>query len=220
MVADVGGGAEFLPGGWAEGLMIGGGAYHLAGEPGVVVRLALSLRRLSWYRFTTLKFSTITTMKLVERKIYLASKSPRRRELLRQIGVDFELMLLRSDGPRGPDVTEEVLADEPADAYEAAFCRLWFKAAGIDAVDALRGPRFEQFSMVAQAAVAGLGVALVPRFLAAEEVSAGKLLVLRSHTLSGTGGYYLVYPESRAQAPLVRSFREWILAEAGRQGDS
>jgi LysR family glycine cleavage system transcriptional activator len=91
----------------------------------------------------------------------------------------------------------------------------WFKAAGIDEVDALRGPRFEQFSMVAQAAVAGLGVALVPRFLAAEEVSEGKLLVLRSHTLSGTGGYYLVYPESRAQAPLVRSFREWILAEAG-----
>ena len=69
--------------------------------------------------------------------------------------------------------------------------------------------------MVAEAAVAGLGVALVPRFLATEEVSAGKLLVLRSHTLSGTGGYYLVYPESRAQAPLVRSFREWILAEAG-----
>jgi septum formation protein len=56
-------------------------------------------------------------MKPVERKLYLASKSPRRRELLRQIGVDFELLLLRSDGPRGPDVTEEVLADEPAEVY-------------------------------------------------------------------------------------------------------
>lgn len=56
-------------------------------------------------------------MKLVERKIYLASKSPRRRELLRQIGVDFELMLLRNDGPRGADVTEDVLPDEPAEAY-------------------------------------------------------------------------------------------------------
>ena len=38
-------------------------------------------------------------MKLVEKKIYLASKSPRRRELLRQIGIDFELLLLRADGP-------------------------------------------------------------------------------------------------------------------------
>ena len=48
--------------------------------------------------------------------IYLASKSPRRRELLRQIGVKFELILLRDAVPRGPDVTEQVLPDElPAD---------------------------------------------------------------------------------------------------------
>ncbi|WP_373988760.1 nucleoside triphosphate pyrophosphatase [Duganella sp. BuS-21] len=46
-------------------------------------------------------------MKPVDKKIYLASKSPRRRELLRQVGIDFELLLLR-DGPRGADVTEEV----------------------------------------------------------------------------------------------------------------
>ena len=55
-------------------------------------------------------------MKPIDKKIYLASKSPRRRELLRQIGVDFELLMLRSDGPRGPDVTEEVNPGEaPAD---------------------------------------------------------------------------------------------------------
>jgi len=91
----------------------------------------------------------------------------------------------------------------------------WFKAAGIHDVDALRGPRFEQFTMAAQAAISGLGVALVPRFLADEEVAAGKLLVLRSPRLEGTSGYYLVYPESRAQVPLVRAFRDWLLAEAG-----
>ena len=57
-----------------------------------------------------------STMKNLDKKIYLASKSPRRRELLRQIGVDFELLLLRSEGPRGADVTELVLPDEaPAD---------------------------------------------------------------------------------------------------------
>ncbi|UTY58045.1 nucleoside triphosphate pyrophosphatase [Massilia sp. erpn] len=56
-------------------------------------------------------------MKPVDKKIYLASKSPRRRELLRQIGVDFELLLLRSDGPRGADVTEAVTPGEDAYAY-------------------------------------------------------------------------------------------------------
>ena len=58
-------------------------------------------------------------MKPADNKIYLASKSPRRRELLRQIGIEFELLLLRSDGPRGADVTEEVLPGESALDYVA-----------------------------------------------------------------------------------------------------
>lgn len=62
-------------------------------------------------------------MKPVDKKIYLASKSPRRRELLRQVGIDFELLLLRSDGPRGADVTEEVLADETPLDYVARVAR-------------------------------------------------------------------------------------------------
>jgi len=56
-------------------------------------------------------------MKPADHKIYLASKSPRRRELLRQIGVEFELLLLRDQGPRGPDVSEEVLPNERAEDY-------------------------------------------------------------------------------------------------------
>ena len=57
--------------------------------------------------------------KLIDKKIYLASKSPRRRELLRQIGVEFELLMLRNDSVRGPDVTEEVLPGEAAIDYVA-----------------------------------------------------------------------------------------------------
>ncbi len=53
------------------------------------------------------------------RKIYLASKSPRRRELLRQVGIDFEVLLLRDAPPRGPDVTEIVLPGELPEAYVA-----------------------------------------------------------------------------------------------------
>ena len=58
-------------------------------------------------------------MKLLDKKIYLASSSPRRRELLRQVGIDFEMLLLRNDGPRGADVTELVLPGEPAADYVA-----------------------------------------------------------------------------------------------------
>ena len=58
-------------------------------------------------------------MKLPAQKIYLASKSPRRRELLRQIGIEFELLMLRDQTPRGPEVTEEVLPGETAEDYVA-----------------------------------------------------------------------------------------------------
>jgi septum formation protein len=56
-------------------------------------------------------------MKPLDKKIYLASKSPRRRELLRQAGIDFELLSLRSDPGRGADVSEDVHTSEPALAY-------------------------------------------------------------------------------------------------------
>ena len=38
--------------------------------------------------------------------LYLASRSPRRRELLKQIGIKFDPLLLRLATPRGPDVNE------------------------------------------------------------------------------------------------------------------
>lgn len=58
-------------------------------------------------------------MKITDKKIYLASKSPRRRELLRQVGVEFELLMLRNDPARGADVSEDVLPGEDPHAYVA-----------------------------------------------------------------------------------------------------
>lgn len=52
-----------------------------------------------------------------DKSIYLASRSPRRRELLRQIGVTFEIIPLR-EAPRYPaDVDETPRAGEAPDAY-------------------------------------------------------------------------------------------------------
>ena len=51
-------------------------------------------------------------MPLLEKTIYLASRSPRRRELLRQIGIGHELLLLREDSKRGIDVDETPHAGE------------------------------------------------------------------------------------------------------------
>lgn len=51
------------------------------------------------------------------KKIYLASRSPQRRELLMQIGVGFELLLLREDPARGKDVDESPLPGENPHDY-------------------------------------------------------------------------------------------------------
>jgi septum formation protein len=56
-------------------------------------------------------------MNRLDNKIYLASKSPRRRELLRQVGVDFELLSLRGEAGRNIDVSESILDGETALAY-------------------------------------------------------------------------------------------------------
>src|SRR2546430_9995120 len=59
----------------------------------------------------------------IERGIYLASRSPRRRELLAQIGVRFHLLLFRSRAGEPPDVDETPLATEPPDAYVERLAR-------------------------------------------------------------------------------------------------
>src|SRR5512135_1611495 len=50
-------------------------------------------------------------------RIYLASQSPRRRELLKQIGVSFEVLLLRTDPRRNPGIDETPQPDEPPRDY-------------------------------------------------------------------------------------------------------
>ena len=62
-------------------------------------------------------------MSVGDNRIYLASRSPRRRELLKQIGVSFELLLLREDMRRGVDVDETPLPDESPGIYALRIAR-------------------------------------------------------------------------------------------------
>lgn len=57
-------------------------------------------------------------------KIYLASRSPRRRELLKQIGVPFEVLVLRDHPGRNVDVDESQLPGESPDEHVRRVCRI------------------------------------------------------------------------------------------------
>lgn len=86
----------------------------------------------------------------------------------------------------------------------------WLGQHGASTANALRGPRFEQAAMVAQAATSGLGAALLPRLLIEREMDSGELIQLFPHGLASTDAYYFVYPQHQAQTPLVREFGAWI----------
>jgi len=53
----------------------------------------------------------------IDSRIYLASRSPRRRELLTQIGVRFDLLLFRSGPREDEEVSEAWLPGETPEAY-------------------------------------------------------------------------------------------------------
>jgi septum formation protein len=59
----------------------------------------------------------------LERGVYLASRSPRRRELLSQIGVRFHLLLFRARPGEPAEVDEEPLAGEAPDSYVMRLAR-------------------------------------------------------------------------------------------------
>ena len=62
-------------------------------------------------------------MGIIQRRIYLCSQNPRRRELLKQIGINFEVLLLRCDPRRSSDVNETPLDDESAEIYVRRICQ-------------------------------------------------------------------------------------------------
>ena len=92
--------------------------------------------------------------------------------------------------------------------------RQWFDAQHIDAPSARGGPRYELFSMLAAAATNGLGVALVPTMLVADELARGDLVVACARPLSGERNYYLVTPERGDERPLLTRFTRWLQAQA------
>ncbi len=90
----------------------------------------------------------------------------------------------------------------------------WFRRQGVDKVHASRGPCFEQSLMLSQAAVSGLGVALLPTFVVEEELSNGTLVQPVKHELVTERAYYLVVPESTSTSPVIQNFKLWLAEQA------
>src|SRR5690606_29858364 len=73
------------------------------------------------------------------------------------------------------------------------------------------GARFDQYSLLSQAAAAGFGIALIPRCLIEDELRDGKLAVALRLPIRARQGYYLCYPEQKASLPILQAFRAWLM---------
>jgi LysR family glycine cleavage system transcriptional activator len=89
----------------------------------------------------------------------------------------------------------------------------WLRSVGVEGVDATRGPHFSDASLAVEAAIEGMGVALVLKPLVRAEIEAGRLAVPFDIAAPTSFAYYLVTPEAFAQDPHAAAFRAWLLQE-------
>jgi DNA-binding transcriptional LysR family regulator len=89
----------------------------------------------------------------------------------------------------------------------------WFAHHGVEG-PVPQGMLFDQFAPMIQAVIHGLGVALLPEFLAKAELADGRLVRAFGEPVGGPEAYYLVWPAVGAWYPPLQAFRDWLVAEA------
>lgn len=111
--------------------------------------------------------------------------------------------------------------EEPADVLKVPLLHLatrpdawerWLTHCGVP-FDAVTGMLFDQFATAAQAAIGGIGVALLPVFLIQEELRRGQLVPAIDREIESNERYYLAYPKERADYPPLAAFREWLVEQ-------
>ena len=92
--------------------------------------------------------------------------------------------------------------------------RQFFDSLGLLVPQPMAGPRLELFSMLTEAAVHGMGVALTPPFFVQEELAQGRLVDIAPRPVGGQRAYSLIWPEEKAELPALQAFAAWLQAQA------
>ncbi len=97
--------------------------------------------------------------------------------------------------------------------------RRWLTAAGQGGLVVAGQQRFDHFYLTLQAAADGLGVALGPLPILADELASGRLVAPLDGPQLEARGYWRVIPQARAADPAVQALSDWLDAEGQAAGD-
>ena len=131
--------------------------------------------------------------------------------------------LLKGHGRRGAAQLAALLAARPLIRHTTVATAWpgWLAAAlpraGIAPAHLLAGPQYDLLSMALNGAIGGLGVALLPDYMASTATAAGQLVRLSDQGWEPPQAYYLRCPDWKAELVVFQRFREWLLAVADGQ---
>lgn len=90
----------------------------------------------------------------------------------------------------------------------------YFRSVGVEQAKVKPGPTYSLLTMGLQAALADMGVAILPDFLVQEDLNAGRLVRVHDVPLVKRGSYMLMIREPVRKAPAVAAFRQWLLEQS------
>ncbi|WP_454726505.1 MULTISPECIES: LysR substrate-binding domain-containing protein [Cupriavidus] len=133
-----------------------------------------------------------------------------------------ELLSASGATPQSAEATAGVLARLPL-LHQTAALEAWpgyCAAAGLPVEGAMRGPRYALLTMGLQAALAGLGVALLPEYVAGEDLRAGRLVRLGETVYVSPRAYFFICLEEKRHSPVLRIFSDWLAAQVAGTADA
>jgi LysR family glycine cleavage system transcriptional activator len=94
------------------------------------------------------------------------------------------------------------------------YWRNWLRDVKITDIDGDRGPGFTDATMMMEAALRGMGVALGRSGLCADDLAMGRLVRPFTLRLPADYSYYVVVPEGHVANPRVKAFLDWLEEQA------
>ena len=90
----------------------------------------------------------------------------------------------------------------------------WLREAGVDTIDATRGPQFTNIYMALEAALAGHGVALAPAALVEHDLREGRLVKPLALELDNPYCFWIVCPRQSLQDDKIKALSSWLMQQA------